>query len=66
MSHEKDRMVYGLERDGRAVHCGSFAMVSLLLAMGWRLTDPGHWVERVRKLAGGSLLRRTTLRKQPS
>ena len=44
----EDRMVYGLERDGRTVYCSSFAVVSVLLAMGWTLSDSGQWAEVVR------------------
>ena len=66
MSRAKHRMVYGLERDGRTVYCSSFALVSVLLAMGWTLSDSGHWAALVRELAAGSPPRRTTLRKQPS
>ena len=58
----EDRMVYGLERDGRTVYCSSFAIVSVLLAMGWTLSDSGHWAELARELAAGSPPRRTTLR----
>jgi hypothetical protein len=43
MAREERRMVYGLERDGRTVHCSSFAVVSVLRAMGWTLSDSGHW-----------------------
>ena len=54
MRRFEDRMVYGLERNGRTVHCSSFAMVSVLLAMGWMLSDSGHWAELVRERAAGS------------
>lgn len=43
-------MVYGLERDGRTVYCSSFAEVTVLLAMGWTLSDSGHWARRVCEL----------------
>ena len=66
MSLEKYRMVYGLERDGRTVYCSSFALVSVLLAMGWTLSDSGHWARLVRQLTAGFSSGRTSLRKQPS
>lgn len=43
MAREERRMVYGLERDGRTVYCSSFAVVSALRALGWTLSDSGHW-----------------------
>ena len=62
MSQEEHRMVYGLERDGRIVYCGSFAVVSVLLSMGWTLSDSGHWARLVRERTAGLPPRRTTLR----
>ena len=66
MSQEEHRMVYGLERDGRTVYCSSFAVVSVLLAMGWTLSDSGHWAGLVRELRARFPSRRTTLRSTPS
>lgn len=62
MSQEEHRMVYGLERDGRTVYCSSFALLSVLLAMGWTLSDPGHWTRLLRERTAGFPSRRTTLR----
>jgi hypothetical protein len=43
MSQGEYRMVYALERGGRTVYCSSFAVVSVLIAMGWTMSDSGHW-----------------------
>jgi hypothetical protein len=55
-------MVYGLERDGHTVYCSSFAEVTVLLAMGWTLSDSGHWARRVRELTAGSPLNARSVR----
>lgn len=48
-------LVYDLKRDGRRVHCSSFAVVAALLDFGWTLSDWGRWGQVRERNVGGSV-----------
>jgi hypothetical protein len=50
-------LVYELKRDDGRVYCSSFAVVAVLLDIGWKLSDWGVWDQirlRERGSAAGS------------